>query len=252
MTASETGLSSGVTTALGTAPSPGAVPAPAPSPASRALRLVVLGRQGSGKGTQAVRLAECYGVPHISTGDAFRSAVRSGSELGAKAKVFMETGELVPDDLTVGIVEEYLAGAGQHGFILDGFPRNVRQAEALARMLAPARLDVVVNLEVSTEEVLRRLAGRRVCTNCGANYNVVDNPPSVPGRCDVCGGAVAQRADDTEEAIRQRLEIYESATAPLVDWYKEEGLLATVDATGDPDLVTERVVAAIDAATGSL
>ncbi|HYA44710.1 MAG TPA: adenylate kinase, partial [Acidimicrobiales bacterium] len=215
----------------------------ATGPAQRALRLVVLGRQGSGKGTQAVRLSERYGVPHISTGDAFRAAARSGSELGAKAKAFMEAGELVPDDLTIGIVEEYLKGAGQRGFILDGFPRNVRQAGALARMLVPASLDLVVNLEVSTEEVLRRLAGRRVCTSCGANYNLVDNQPSVPGRCDVCGGAVAQRADDTEEAIRQRLEIYESATAPLADWYQEKGLLVTIDASGDPDDVTKRVVA---------
>ena len=176
------------------------------TPAIGPVRVVVLGRQGSGKGTQAVRLAQRYSVPHISTGDAFRAAARSGSELGAKARAYMEAGELVPDDLVVGIVEQYLAGEGVAGFILDGFPRNVRQAEALARMLLPARLDVVVNLDVATEEVLRRLSGRRVCTSCGANYNIVDSPPQVPGRCDICGGAVAQRDDDTEAAIRQRLE----------------------------------------------
>jgi adenylate kinase len=192
-------------------------------------------------------LAEHFGVPHISTGDAFRAAARSGSELGARAKAYMEAGELVPDDLVVGIVKEYLAGVGVNGFVLDGFPRNISQARALAEMLAPESLDAVVDLEVSTEEVLRRLAGRLVCQNCGATYNAVTSPPKVPGKCDVCGGVVAQRADDTEEAIRLRLEIYESTTAPLIEWYAKQGLLASVDAAGPPDEVTERTLAAIEA-----
>ncbi len=212
------------------------------------VRVIVLGKQGAGKGTQAARLSERYGVPHISTGDAFRAAVRSGSALGVKAKTYMDAGELVPDDLVIGIVREYLSGEGTGGFVLDGFPRNVAQAQALSDMLAPEHLDAVVNLDVSTEEVLHRLAGRRVCQSCGATYNVVDNPPQVAGRCDVCGGVVAQRADDTEEAIRLRLEIYESATAPLIDWYAKQGLVATVDAAGPPDEVAERVLAAVEGA----
>ncbi len=214
-------------------------------------RLVLLGKQGAGKGTQAERLSQHYKVPHISTGDAFRAAARSGSELGAKAQAYMQAGELVPDNLVVGIVKEYLADEGGDGFVLDGFPRNVPQAEALREMLGPEGLDVVVNLDVSTEEVLHRLAGRRVCQNCGATYNIYDNPPKVPGKCDICGGVVAQRADDTEEAIRLRLEIYESATAPLVEWYAKQGLLVTIDASGSPDEVASRALAAVEAALGA-
>jgi adenylate kinase len=217
-------------------------------------RLVLLGRQGSGKGTQAERLAALYRIPHISTGEAFRAAVREGSELGRTAQVYMERGELVPDEVVVGALREHLVkeaslGSGRAGgFILDGFPRNVHQAEALAAMLGPDGLDVVVNLDVNTEEVLRRIASRRVCPNCKSNYNMVDNPPKNDEICDVCGGALVQRDDDTEEAIRRRLEIYESETAPLINWYAEQGLLATVDAAGSPDEVTERAVKAIEAA----
>jgi adenylate kinase len=210
----------------------------------------LLGRQGSGKGTQAARLAGLYGVPHISTGDAFRAAARSGTDLGRLAQGFMDRGELVPDDVVMAVLREHLLGgkAEPGGFVLDGVPRNVSQAESLDDMLGPRGLDIVVNLDVSTDVVLRRIAGRRVCTNCGTNYNVVDNPTKVPGVCDVCGGPVIQRDDDTEEAVRRRLEIYESVTAPLVDWYKERGLLATVDAAGEPDEVTRRVVEVVEAA----
>jgi adenylate kinase len=168
----------------------------------------------------------------------------------------MEKGELVPDEVVVGVLREHLVKeAGLRsprpgGFILDGFPRNVSQAEALAGLLAPDGLDVVVNLDVSTDEVLRRIAGRRVCLNCKSSYNVVNNPPKNDEICDVCGGELVQRDDDTEEAIRRRLEIYESETAPLVTWYTEQGLLSTVDASGSPDEVTERAVKAIEAARG--
>jgi adenylate kinase len=210
----------------------------------------MLGRQGSGKGTQAARLAVLYGAPHISTGDAFRAAARNGTEVGRLAQSYMDRGELVPDDLVMEVLGEHLlqGKAEPAGFVLDGVPRNIVQAEALAVMLGPKGLDVVINLDVSTEVVLRRIAGRRVCTSCGANYNVVDNPPKVPGTCDVCGGELVQRDDDTEDAVKRRLEIYESVTAPLVDWYKTQGLLATVDAAGDADEVTERVVEAVEAA----
>jgi adenylate kinase len=217
-------------------------------------RIVLLGRQGSGKGTQADRLSALYQVPHISTGEAFRAAVREGSELGRTAQVYMGRGDLVPDAVTVGVLREHLvkeAGLGSGragGFILDGFPRNVGQAQALEEMLAPEGLDIVVNLDVSTEEVLRRIAGRRICPSCKSSYNVVNNPPKVAETCDACGEILVQRDDDTEEAIRRRLEIYESETAPLVDWYAQRGLLATIDATGRPDEVTDMAVKAIDAA----
>jgi adenylate kinase len=210
-------------------------------------RIVVLGRQGSGKGTQAARLAAIYGPPHVSTGDAFRAAAGSGSELGRTLKSYMDRGELVPDDVVVGVIREHLFGPdAPPGFILDGFPRNVGQAEALAEMAGSRGLDVVVDLEAGTEEVLHRMAGRRVCTKCGANYNIVDNPTKVAGQCDACGGTLAQRDDDTEVAIRRRLEIYETATAPLIDWYRERGLLVPVNAVGDVDTVTARVVAAVE------
>ncbi len=217
-------------------------------------RIVLLGRQGSGKGTQADRLSVLYQVPHISTGEAFRTAVREGTELGRTAQVYMGRGDLVPDAVTVGVLREHLAkeaglGSGRAGgFILDGFPRNIGQAEALEEMLAPEGLDIVVNLDVSTEEVLRRIAGRRICPNCKSSYNVVNHAPRVAETCDACDEKLVQRDDDTEEAIRRRLEIYESETAPLVDWYAQRGLLATVDATGRPDEVTDMAVKAIEAA----
>jgi adenylate kinase len=215
-----------------------------------------LGRQGSGKGTQAQRLSALYGVSHISTGDAFRAAVAAGSAIGRQARGYLDRGELVPDAVTIGVVEECLGslppapGGRPAGFILDGFPRNLNQARALEDILGPDSLDVVVDLEASTEEVLKRLSARRVCSNCGTVFNLVDRPPKVPGRCDVCGGALAQREDDTEAAIRRRLELYESETAPVASWYAERGLLARVDAMGPADEVTSRVVAVVEAARG--
>jgi adenylate kinase len=207
-------------------------------------RLIVLGKQGAGKGTQAVRLSHHYVVPHIATGDTFRAAVRSGSEFGKKAKEYLDAGELVPDDVVIGVVTERLThdDTTHRGFILDGFPRTVHQAEALAGILEPHTLDLAINLDIDNETVLRRLAARRVCSDCGANYSMTENPPRVRGICDNCGGEVVQRDDDTETAIRRRLELYERETAPLISWYDEQSLLATVDATGDPDEVTDRVV----------
>ena len=211
-------------------------------------RIVVLGKQGAGKGTQAVRLSRHYVVPHIATGDTFRAAVRSGSEFGQKARKYLDAGELVPDEVVIGMVRERLTrdDASHRGFILDGFPRTVGQAEALMEMLNPRGLDVVVNLDIATSEVLTRLASRRVCSDCGANYSVVDNPPRGPGICDVCGGDVIQRDDDTETAIRRRLELYERETAPLIEWFDKRGLLAHIVGTGSPDEVTERLVAEVN------
>lgn len=211
-------------------------------------RLVILGKQGAGKGTQAVRLSRHYVVPHISTGDTFRAAVRSGSEFGRLAKTYLDAGELVPDEVVIGLVKERLTrrDSSNRGFVLDGYPRTVAQAEALTDMLAPLGLDLVIDLEIDTANVLSRLASRRVCSDCGANYSVVDNPPRVKGICDVCGGEVVQRHDDTESAIRRRLEIYERETAPLITWYRRSDLLAVINALGSPDEVTDRIVAEVD------
>jgi adenylate kinase len=210
-------------------------------------KLVVLGKQGAGKGTQCVRLSHHYVVPHVSTGDMLRAAVKSGSPLGMKVREIMDRGELLGDDLVMELVAARLAepDARARGFILDGCPRTVRQAEILADMLAPADLDVVIDLEVPTEQVLRRLAARRVCADCGANYST-HAPPRVNWTCDVCGGEVVQRQDDTEEAIRRRLALYEHETAPLIDWYRARGQLEPVNGVGTADAVLRRIIRAIE------
>ncbi|MEX2294418.1 MAG: adenylate kinase [Acidimicrobiales bacterium] len=211
-------------------------------------RLVLLGRQGAGKGTQCVRLSRHYVVPHISTGDMLRAAVREGTEFGRKAKNIMDQGDLVSDEIMVGIVDERLDrdDTRHRGYILDGFPRTVGQAELLAKITATDPLDLVIDLVVPTDVVLDRLASRRVCVDCGANYSV-DTPPKYGWVCDNCGGDVVQRADDTPEAIQKRLDLYERETAPLIAWYAERGLLAAVDGLGAAEDVTARLVEAIDA-----
>lgn len=208
------------------------------------MRLVILGKQGAGKGTQAERLAQHLGVPRISTGDMFRAAVRSGSRWGKEAAHYMDAGELVPDDVVVGMVTERLAqpDVQERGFILDGFPRSVAQAQALDRIADP---ELVISLEVPTEMVLARLAGRRTCEVCGTNYGP-ENPPSDESTCDVCGGKVVVREDDTAAAISRRLEVYEQQTAPLVAWYLSSDRLASVDGTGSPANVTKRLLRAIE------
>lgn len=213
-------------------------------------RVLILGKQGAGKGTQALRLSRHYVVPHISTGDTLRQAIRSGSELGREARRYLDSGDLVPDEIVIGMVRERLthADTSHRGFVLDGFPRTVAQAEALEEILAPNGLQLAIDLEIDTSSVLARLASRRVCVDCGANYSVIDNPPRVPGLCDVCGGEVVQRDDDTEAAIRRRLELYEAETAPLIEWYRDRGRLACIDAIGSPDEVTDRIVASVDRA----
>jgi adenylate kinase len=212
------------------------------------VRLVLLGRQGAGKGTQCVRLSRHYVIPHISTGDMLRAAVREGTEFGLKAKEIMDRGELVSDEIIGGVVDERLSrdGTRERGYILDGFPRTVGQAELLGEITAQAPLSLVIDLVVPTEVVLERLAGRRVCTDCGANYSV-ETPPKYGWVCDNCGGDVVQRADDTPEAIQKRLDLYERETAPLISWYDERDLLVEVDGLGPAEVVTERLVAAIDA-----
>jgi adenylate kinase len=206
----------------------------------------MLGKQGAGKGTQCVRLSRHYVVPHTSTGDMLRGAVRSRSEAGVQAKTYMDAGELIPDSVVIGLVGERLAHADTNrGFILDGFPRTVLQAEALADLLAPRGLDVVIDLEVDTEVVLKRLASRRVCSDCGANYSTIQ-PPKVDWVCDICGGEVVQREDDTEAAIRRRLELYERETSPLIDWYAAQGILTPIEGMGPPDEVAARLVRVVE------
>jgi len=211
------------------------------------VRLVVLGKQGAGKGTQCVRLSHHYVVPHISTGDMLRAAVKTGSALGIKVKETMDRGELLGDDLIMEMVADRLSepDARARGFILDGCPRTTNQAEALAALINPGALDLTVDIEVPTNQVLRRLAGRRVCVDCGTNYSVT-SPPQVNWTCDICGGEVIQRQDDTEDAIRRRLDLYERQTAPLIDWYESRDQLAKVNGVGSPDAVLRRVIRAIE------
>lgn len=208
----------------------------------------MLGRQGAGKGTQCTRLSRHFVVPHISTGDMLRAAVKEGTEFGRKAQEYMSAGELLPDDVIIGIVEERLLkdDTRNRGYILDGFPRTESQAESLAEITADQPLDLVVDLDVPTDVVLARLASRRVCADCGANYSV-QTPPKHNWTCDHCGGEVIQREDDTEDAIKRRLALYEKETAPLIDWYKSRDLLTVVDGDGDADEVTARLIRTIDA-----
>ncbi len=213
------------------------------------MKLMLLGAPGVGKGTQAKILVTAHGLPQISTGDMLRSAVERGTELGREAKRFMDAGALVPDEVVIGIVRERLSEADTAGgFILDGFPRTVAQAEALA---AFAPLDAVVSIDVPEEQLVSRLTGRRTCRACGAIYHVVSSPPSTDGRCDVCGGELYQRSDDQEASIRERLRQYHDKTAPLESWYRERGLLVSIDGTGRPDEVTVRLEQALEARRGS-
>ena len=208
----------------------------------------MLGRQGAGKGTQATRLAEHFDVPHISTGDMLRAAVNAGTEFGLKAKAVMDAGGLVSDDIMVGIVRDRLdePDAVESGYILDGFPRTLAQGEALESITASRPLDIVINLDVAEDQVIERITKRRTCKTCGRIYSV-DSPPEVNWTCDVDGGEVVQRDDDTEEAVRKRLDTYAVETLPLLPFYEERGLLVGVDGFGSTDEVFERLLGAVQA-----
>ena len=201
-----------------------------------AFRMVFLGPPGAGKGTQASLLKSKYGIAHISTGDILREAVKKGTELGKKAKEYMDRGLLVPDEIIIGIIEERLAEPdAQKGFILDGFPRTIHQAEALDRLLEKKRisLNAVFLFNANKETILERLTGRRVCKKCGALYHIRYSPPKIEGVCDKCGGELYQRDDDKEETILRRLDVYRNQTEPLIDHYRKKGILIELDANKD-------------------
>jgi adenylate kinase len=210
--------------------------------------IIFLGAPGAGKGTQAANVARKLNLVHIATGDLFRQALEQGTELGIKAKSYMERGVLVPDQITIEMVLERISApdcAG--GVILDGFPRNLKQAEALDEALARQgkEIDKVVYIKVSEEELLRRLSGRWICRRCQTPYHITDSPPKVWGKCDKCGGELYQRPDDTEESVKKRLEVYSAQTAPLIDYYRQAGKLLDIDGEGGVDEVGKRIVAAL-------
>lgn len=208
------------------------------------MKLVFLGPPGAGKGTIAVKAKEVYGVPHISTGDLFRANIKNETELGLKVKAILASGDLVPDSVTIEMVRERIAEEdAAKGFILDGFPRTVAQADALSEM---SSLDAVVNFVLSKDEIVKRLSGRRVCKSTGKTYHILYNPPKVEGIDDETGEPLIQRDDDKEEAIRNRLDVYEKSTAPLIDYYRAKGLLVDIDASPSPDSVLESMLKALE------
>ena len=199
--------------------------------------ILFMGPPGAGKGTQAANLVKEFDIPHISTGDMFRAAVKEGTELGKQAKACMDAGKLVPDEITIGIVRERLAKADcAKGFILDGFPRTVEQADALTKILEELSLNLtrVVDITVPNSALVERAVGRRICKACGATYHVKFNPTKSEGICDVCGGELYQRADDTEETMTNRLSVYEASTKPLIDYYEKAGIYSRID--GSPEI----------------
>ncbi len=212
------------------------------------MRLVLVGPPGAGKGTQAEFISAHLSVPKISTGDIFRANVSQGTTLGQEAKKYMDAGDLVPDEITVGMVSERLVEEdARKGFLLDGFPRNVPQARTLDEILTGSHspLDVVLELVVDDDEVVRRLSGRRTCRRCGHIWHLDFDPPTQEGICDICGGELFQRDDDMPETVRHRLEVYYEQTAPLIGYYAEAGILVGIDAMGPVDDVTDRAIAAL-------
>ncbi len=208
------------------------------------MNLILLGAPGAGKGTQAKMIAEKYGLAHIATGDILREAVAKGTKLGMKAKEYMDRGELVPDEIVIGIVRERFKEPDcQKGFILDGFPRTLPQAEALDKMLEELgmKVDAVINIAVPEEEVVRRIAYRRTCRKCGAVYHLIYAPPKEDNRCDKCGGELYQREDDKEETVRERYRVYRERTEPLIEYYRKKGLLYEVDGTKSIEEVFKQI-----------
>jgi adenylate kinase len=209
------------------------------------MNLILLGPPGAGKGTQAQRMVDRYHIPQISTGDILRAAVKESTPLGMKAKGFMDQGQLVPDEIVIGIIEERLKAKDCNlGFILDGFPRTIPQAEALQSILTKIgkKIDHIINIEVDPEELVRRLTGRRTCKNCGAMFHLLFQLPKKEGICDRCGGTLHQRADDKEETIRTRLKEYEKQTAPLIQYYQGKKTLRSIQGVGSPDQIFDQII----------
>jgi len=213
------------------------------------MQVVLFGPPGAGKGTQAKFISEEYNIPHISTGDILRENVREGTPLGTKAKAFMDKGELVPDTILIDLIKDRLKKPDtRKGFLLDGFPRTLKQAKALDVILDDINknLNAVVNVDVGAGQLVSRLSGRLTCRSCGASYNITSNPPKVDSICDACGGELYQRADDTEAAIKNRIEVYKKQTQPLIDYYKKKGLLTDIDGEREIDEVRQDITKALE------
>ena len=209
------------------------------------MKIIMLGAPGAGKGTQAKKIAAKYGIPHISTGDIFRANIKNGTELGKKAKTYMDQGLLVPDELVVDLViDRFKADDCAKGYILDGFPRTIPQAEALDEALKAngEKVDFAIDIDVPDENIVRRMGGRRACVNCGATYHIVYSPTKVEGKCDKCGEELIVRDDDKPETVLSRLEVYHNQTQPLIDYYKGQGILKSVDGTVDMKDVFKAIV----------
>ena len=209
------------------------------------MKIIMLGAPGAGKGTQAKMIAEKYGIPHISTGDIFRANIKNGTELGEKAKSYMDQGQLVPDELTLDLImDRFKEDDCKNGYVLDGFPRTIPQAEALDAALKAngEKIDFAIDVDVPDENIVKRMGGRRACVNCGATYHIVYSPTKVEGKCDKCGEDLIVRDDDKPETVLSRLEVYHNQTQPLIDYYNEQGVLKTVDGTVDMKDVFDAII----------
>ncbi len=209
------------------------------------MKIIMLGAPGAGKGTQAKQIADKYSIPHISTGDIFRANLKAGTELGKKAKEYMDQGLLVPDELTCDLVMDRIAQDDcQNGFVLDGFPRTIPQAEALDAALTKInqKMDYAIDVDVPDDNIINRMSGRRACLNCGATYHIVSIPTKVEGVCDRCGNSVVLRDDDQPETVKKRLNVYHEQTQPLIDYYQKQGILKSVDGTQPMEKVFDAIV----------
>lgn len=214
------------------------------------MKLIMLGAPGAGKGTQAKKIAEKYQIPHISTGDIFRANIKAGTELGMKAKSFMDQGQLVPDEVTIGMLLDRISqDDSKNGYVLDGFPRTIPQAESLTAALKERgeKIDYAVNVDVPDDNIINRMSGRRACVGCGATYHVVYNAPKAEDICDTCGEKLILRDDDKPETVKNRLLVYHDQTQPLIDYYKKEGVLVEVDGTQNLEKVFQDIVAVLGA-----
>ena len=214
------------------------------------MKIIMLGAPGAGKGTQAKQIADKYSIPHISTGDIFRANIKNGTELGKKAKEYMDQGALVPDELTCDLVMDRIQQDDcKNGFVLDGFPRTIPQAEALDAALGKIneKMDYAIDVDVPDENIVNRMSGRRACLNCGATYHLISIPPKVEGICDRCGSEIVLREDDKPETVQKRLKVYHEQTQPLIDYYKNQGILKSVDGTQPMDEVFKAIVTILGA-----